>query len=134
MFEAVVSVFGNVDLQGDRSMPGMFKSTIAKWRKSGDPVPIIWSHEWLNPEAHIGYADPNDVMEIALPDKGNGEMGGLLVKGRLDVHKPFAAQVYDLLKERRIREWSFAYDTIREKMSEDGANELLEVSLIEAGP
>ena len=133
-FEAVVSVFGNVDLQGDRTMPGAFKKTIAAWRTKGDPIPVIWSHEWLNPEAHIGFAMPSDVMEIAVAPGKDGETGGLLVKGHIDMHKPFAAQVFDLLKERRIREWSFAYDTVREKKAEDGANELYEVDLIEVGP
>ena len=133
-FEAVVSVFGNVDYQGDRSMPGMFKSTLNRWRKSGDPVPCIWSHDWLNPDAFIGEGDPNEMMEILKPIGKDGT-GGLLVKGTMDIDKPFAGQVFDLLKSRRIKEWSFAYDTVRETTNEkDGANELLEVELIEFGP
>jgi len=124
-FEAVVSVFGNVDLQGDRTMPGAFKTTLKEWRAKGDPIPVVWSHDWLNPEAHIGKIDPQNAVETS---------GGLLVKGVMDVHKPFAAQVYDLLKERRVKEWSFAYDTVKEKKAEDGANELFDLKLIECGP
>jgi len=133
VFEAVVSVFGNVDYQGDRSMPGMFKNTLNKWRKSGDPVPCVWSHDWLNPDAFIGDARPDDMMEMMKPIGKDGT-GGLKVKGTMDVHKPFAGQVFDLLKSRRVKEWSFSYDTLREKMADDGANELLEVELIEFGP
>jgi len=133
-FEAIVSVFGNVDLQGDRVMPGAFTKTIADWRVKNAPLPIVWSHEWLNPDAHIGYAMPEDIMELSLDVGPNGENGGLYVKGRMDVNKPFAGQVFDLLKEGRIREWSFAYDTIDERPAEDGANELHEVAIIEAGP
>jgi len=133
-FEAIVSVFGNVDLQGDRTMPGAFKDTIARWRAKDAPVPVIWSHEWLNPEAHVGYVMPKDMMELSLDAGPNGENGGLYVKGRMDVHKPFAGQVFDLLKEGRIREWSFAYDTVSERPAEDGANELVAVDLIEVGP
>ena len=132
-FEAVVSVFGNVDYQGDRSMPGMFKNTLNKWRKSGDPVPCVWSHDWLNPDAFIGDSNPNEMMEMLKPIGKDGT-GGLKVRGTMDVHKPFAAQVFDLLTSRRVKEWSFSYDTIREKMADDGANELLEVDLIEFGP
>jgi len=132
-FEAVVSVFGNVDFQGDRSMPGMFKNTLNKWRKSGDPVPCVWSHDWLNPDAFIGDSNPNEMMEMLKPIGKDGT-GGLKVKGTMDVHKPFAAQVFDLLTSRRVKEWSFSYDTIREKIADDGANELLEVELIEFGP
>ena len=130
-FQAVVSVFDNVDLQGDRVKMGAFKGTIAKWRRKGDPIPVIWSHDWLNPEAFIGEVDPADAAEIA---KGDSGPGGLLVKGTIDVHKPFAAQVFDLLKSRRVKEWSFAYDVLDEKTAKDGANELLELDLLEVGP
>lgn len=124
-FEAVVSVFGNVDLQGDRVMPGAFSKSIDKWKKSGDPIPIIWSHEWGDPFAHIGFADPNLAEEIAQ---------GLKLVGHFDVHKPFAKQVYDLVKERRVKEWSFAYDVEDERTAQDRANELLVLDIIEAGP
>lgn len=125
-FEAVVSVFGNVDLQGDRVVKGAFKKSIDQWRKTGDPIPIIWSHEWGDPFAHVGAADPATAEETDV---------GLKLIGTFDVDKPFAAQVYDLVKDRRVREWSFAYDVIKERKSaDDGANELLILDLIEAGP
>jgi len=134
-FEAVVSVFGNVDYQGDRVMPGAFEKSIEKWQKKGDPLPVVWSHNWGDPFAHIGYVDPSDMKEI----KGNqkaGIPGGLYVKGHLDVHKPFAKQVFDLLAERRVTEHSFSYDIPPggERRGKDGANELLTVDLIEIGP
>lgn len=124
-FEALVSVFGNVDVVGDRVMPGAFAKSLAKWQERGDPIPIIWSHDWGNPQAHIGAADPHDVEETK---------DGLKVKGRLDMDNPFAAQVFRLLKERRVREFSFGYRIDNEKTAKDGANELLDLDLIEAGP
>lgn len=132
-FEAIVSVFGNVDFQGDRVMPGAFQKSIQKWRDAGDPIPIIWSHEWGNPDAIIGSADPNDVEEVAAGTKAAG-VGGLLVRGQIDTHKPFAAQVYDLMKRRIVKEFSFAYDVVKERQGEDKANELHVLDLIEAGP
>lgn len=134
-FEAVVSVFGNVDLQGDRVMPGAFGKSIAKWQKSGDVVPVLWSHSWGDPFAHIGYVRPQDMKEVRGNQK-SGFPGGLYVKGHLDVHKPFAKQVYDLLAERRVREYSFSYDIPSggERRGKDGANELVEVDIIEVGP
>ena len=33
-FQAYASVFNNVDRGGDRMLPGSFKRTLAKWRKS----------------------------------------------------------------------------------------------------
>lgn len=131
-FEAIVSVFGNVDYQGDRVMPGAFEKSIKNLQERGDPLPVIWSHEWGDPFAHIGYIDPSN-MEETQPSKA-GLPGGLLVRGQLDVHKPFAKQVYDLLAERRVKEWSFAYDVVKERKAEDSANELQVLDLIEVGP
>jgi Caudovirus prohead serine protease len=50
-FEAIVSVFGNVDLVGDRVVKGAFKSSLKRWRESDDPIPVIWSHQWDNLDA-----------------------------------------------------------------------------------
>lgn len=124
-FEAVVSVFGNVDYQGDRVVKGAFKKSIQKWRKQGDPIPIIWSHDWGDPFAHVGAADPNLAEETDV---------GLKLIGAFDVHKPFASQVFDLVKDRRVREWSFAYDVEKEDKASDGANDLVVLDIIEAGP
>lgn len=124
-FEALVSVFGNVDLQGDRVVKGAFTSSLDEWKATGAPIPIIWSHDWGNPNAHIGSASPDQVVETD---------DGLKVGGSIDLDNPFAAQVYRLLKERRVKEFSFGYDVRREDKAEDGANELLELGLIEVGP
>jgi hypothetical protein len=48
-FEALVAVFNNIDKGGDRILAGAFTKTLAAWRASGDPVPVIWSHEWGRP-------------------------------------------------------------------------------------
>jgi HK97 family phage prohead protease len=125
-FEALVSVFGNVDRGGDRVMPGAFGKTLAEWGEKGDPIPIIWNHMWDNPEAHIGAADPGDVVETD---------DGLFVKrGRIDLDNPFAAQVYRLLSERRVKEFSFGYSVRDAETAKDGAYDLLDLDLFEIGP
>ncbi len=124
-FEAVVSVFGNVDLGGDRVQPGAFEKSLAKWQEAGDPIPVIWNHQWDNPLAHIGKIDPADAVET---DEG------LLVKGTLDLDNAFAAQVHRLLLERRVKELSFGYNVVDAKRAKDGALDLLELDLIEVGP
>jgi hypothetical protein len=125
-FKALVSVYGNVDLQGDRVMPGAFDDSIASWQKSGDPLPIVYSHDWANPFHHIGIADPKDIQST--PD-------GLVVTGRLDIDdNPTARQVHKLMQRRSLKEFSFSYDIQDEKRGKDGANELRKVHLIEAGP
>lgn len=124
-FEALVSAFGNVDLQGDRVLPTAFDKSIADWQAKGDPIPIAFSHDW-SPWGIIGSAEPGDIE--ATPE-------GLKVKGSFDVEtNPTAAQAYSLVKRRLVKEWSFAYDVVKEKKAADGANDLAELDLIEAGP
>lgn len=123
MFEAIVSVFGNVDLVGDRVVKGAFAKTLAAWAESGDPIPVIWNHDWYDPMAHLGT-----VLEAEERDEG------LWVKAQVDRDTEFGAQVWRLVKSRRVKEFSFAYDIVDERKAKDGANELLELELFEVGP
>lgn len=122
-FEAIVSVFGNVDLVGDRVVKGAFTKSLDRWRASGDPIPVIWSHQWQDPFAHIGA-----VTEASETAKG------LRVNGSLDMGNPTAAYLAKLLAERRVKEFSFAYDVVDERRAKDGVNDLLELDIIEVGP
>jgi HK97 family phage prohead protease len=98
-FTALVSVFGNEDSVGDVVMPGAFADDLDRWRQKGDPIPVIWSHDWGDPFSHIG--EVTDAKEVP---------AGLLVTGRLDLENPKAEQVWRLLKGRRVTQFSFAYD------------------------
>ncbi|WP_224275813.1 HK97 family phage prohead protease [Streptomyces sp. LS1784] len=132
-FVAIVSVFGNVDSVGDVVVPGAFARTLAEWRAKGDPIPVIWSHDWDDPFAHVGIV--LDARET--PD-------GLEVTGQIeDVDtNPTAAQVYRLLKGRRVTQFSFAYDvregawveTEDDQGRYDGYYELRDLTLYEVGP
>jgi HK97 family phage prohead protease len=127
-FTALVAVFNNVDRGGDRIMPGAFTKTLAQWRGSGDPVPVIWSHDWKTPDAHIGVAYAKDMKQT---DRG------LLVKGRLDIDdNPIAQRVHKLMQRRSLKEFSFGYGvpTGGARKASDGANELIEIDLVEVGP
>lgn len=124
-FEAYVSTFGNVDRGGDRIMPGAFDSTLANWKASGDPIPLIWSHDWGNPNAVIGSIDPADTV---VNDKG------LKVIGEIDLTNEFAKQVHSLMKRRLVKEFSFGYEIKQDELADDGATNLLELDIIEIGP
>ena len=123
-FTALASVFGNVDLVGDRMMPGAFAKTLEKRRDAGRPWPVIWSHDWDDPFSMIGGADPDDVKET---DRG------LEFKGKLDLANPKATQVYNLLKQGLVTAMSFGFSVVSEKMVK-GVNESAEVELVEMGP
>lgn len=121
-FEAIVSVFGNVDHGGDRVVKGAFTKSLAAWEASGDPIPVLWNHDRANPLAHIGKVTKAEEVD-----------DGLKITAALDVHKPFAKQVYDLLAERRVKEFSFAYEIVDAEQTKD-AFELKELNVIEVGP
>lgn len=133
--EQIVSVFENVDLGRDRVKTGAFTNSLAKWAMSGDPIPVIWSHMWDDPYAHIGYVVEAKELEAGDPllPAEIAELGGMYTRYKVD-EKPFADQVFDLLKQRRVREASFAYDVIREKRNADGTTDLFELDVIEVGP
>lgn len=126
-FIALAAVFGNVDAYGDRMVKGAFAETLAEWAAAGDPVPVIWSHNWADPFAHIG-----EVLWARETDEG------LLYKGRLDiVDNPFALQVYGLMKGRRVTQQSFGFDVLdAREITEEGKYifEITKVKLFEVGP
>ena len=126
VFEAIVSVFGNVDTYGDVVMPGAFADTLAEWKSSGDPIPVLWSHMSHDPDYHIG-----EVLEA------EERADGLWVKARIDLDEPKSRKVYKLLKGRRVTQFSFAYDVIDAGMVKaDGESvfELRKLKLYEVGP
>lgn len=106
-FRALVSVFGNVDAYGDVVMPGAFSDVLADYATRGVPIPVVWSHQWADVFAHIGHVDP---------DKAQETDEGLEVIGKLDVDSPIpeaaavAQQVHRLLAQRRVGQFSFAFD------------------------
>lgn len=125
-FEAIVATY-DLDSYGDRIVPGAFKKTLEEWKAKGDPLPVIWSHMSFDPEAHIG---------VVLEAEERTE--GLWVKGRLDLDQQKAAQVYRLMKGRRVTQFSFAYDVEEgawiEQKDERPYYELRELKLYEVGP
>lgn len=130
-FTAVVSVFDNIDHVGDVVMPGAFTDSIKAWQASGDPIPVVWNHQWADPECHIGKV--TEITETAR---------GLVVRGQIDLDGAKSRQVAKLLAERRIREFSFAFDIDEARMSSrvkaDGARvpvrELHRLTITEVGP
>ncbi|MFD8596976.1 HK97 family phage prohead protease [Kitasatospora sp. NPDC059646] len=132
-FVALVSVFGNEDSAGDVVVPGAFTQTLADWAAKGDPIPVIWSHDWGDPFSHIG---------VVVEAEETAE--GLQITGQIeDIDtNPTAAQVYRLLKGRRVTQFSFAYDVEEgawvegtdEEGDWEGWYELRRLKLYEVGP
>lgn len=134
-FEAIVSVFGNKDNQGDVVEPGAFKKSLSSWAKSGKPIPVVWSHQFHNPDMFLGKYFEQEETEA-----------GLRLKARLNLSWPMGQRVYELYKEGLVGEFSWSgrvldYDRI-EKGDEffDEENEwkngarIKQIDLWEAGP
>jgi len=102
-FEAIVSVFGNIDHVNDRVLSGAFEKAI----KESPPPPVVWSHHWSVPP--IG-----NTLDWAEQDKGLWVKGELFV-GADDNHM-YADMTYAAMKDRgggrvpALREFSFSYD------------------------
>lgn len=143
VFEAIVSVFDNKDFVGDIVRPGAFKDTIAAWANSGNVLPVLWSHRMDDPNYNIGSVVAIEEIgggDQRIPDHANPwvkEHGGLWVKAVLDdaTAAPVAAQVRHLLRNRRVTQFSFAYEVLDSRPGiEEGTTELLKLWLYEVGP
>lgn len=110
------------DSYGDVIARGAFADTLKAWKESGRPVPLLYDHNFGDPDYNIGTA------ELVEDEKG------LLARAVFD-GSPKAQRVRELVKEGRLGKMSFAFD-IRDEAPvelEDGtkANELRKLDLYE---
>jgi HK97 family phage prohead protease len=123
-FEALVSVFGVKDSYGEVVMPGAFTKTLADWEESGDPIPVYWSHRMDDPDFNIGH-----VLEAKETEDG------LYVKAQLDLDNPKAQSTHNLMRTRRVTQFSFSFQVPPGGATEgQDAVELNEIDLYEVGP
>lgn len=115
VFTAYASVFGNKDSYGDVVVKGAFADDLKEWDESGQNIPLLFGHNMSDPDFNLGH-----VVDAKEDDHG------LLVTAQLDLENPKAAQVYRMLKGKRINQMSFAYDVIEAGEAErdvDGVKE-----------
>ena len=129
-FQAVVAVFNNLDSYGEVIRPGAFAEDLKAWEAREESIPVIWSHDWGDPFSHIGT-----VKAAAETEQG------LLVTGHISPEErdanPKAAQIWRLLKARRVTQFSFAFDVIEGgecKVDGELAYELRRLKIHEVGP
>jgi hypothetical protein len=110
-FTGIGAVYNNVDLGGDRILPGAFTKTL----EAGKQLPLLWQH---NPSDPIGTVKVTDSAQ------------GLMVEGQLLLSDPTAAKAYSFLKAGIIKGLSIGYDTIKAAFV-DEVRELKELKLWE---
>jgi HK97 family phage prohead protease len=115
-FEGFAAVYGNRDEAGETIVAGALTTSI---RQSGPTFPLLWSHDSATP---IGTVTVEDSPR------------GLLVKGKLILTIPKAAEVLTLLREKVIRGLSIGYKVVTDKLENGGrlltSLRLFEVSLV----
>jgi HK97 family phage prohead protease len=131
-FTAIVSAFGNEDSQGDIVEKGAFAKTLAEWTLKGRPIPVVWSHQFNDPDSFLGeYTAAEET------DKG------LQLTGLLDLDHAKSARVYNLMKRGVIVEFSISglvrdYELIEKDEESDGwwmpPMLIKDIDLWEAGP
>lgn len=101
VFEGYAAVFNNVDSYNDMIRRGAFVHTIQDFQARNRVIPVLYGHDFNDPFSNIGAVE--HVEEDA---------HGLKVRARLDIDQPKAAQVYRLMKQRRLNEMSFAFRVV----------------------
>ncbi|RVK61934.1 HK97 family phage prohead protease [Sinorhizobium meliloti] len=118
-FEGYGSVFGNVDSYGEKVLPGAFVASLAKHRREGSTVLMLWQH---NPDEPIGVWE-----DLAEDSKG------LWGKGRLIMEVQKARETHALMKAKAIGGLSIGYREV--KVTPDGnVRNLEELELREISP
>lgn len=135
-FEAIVSVFGNIDSYGDMVVKGAFADFLTGCKTSGYP-PVVWTHQW-------GTVPIGVTLEMAETDEGLYAKGRLFIDGDSGEDHEIARQVYTAMRaqdpfgQSALREFSFGYDLIEytSKQTEDDGYywELEKLDVIEYGP
>lgn len=89
------------DSYGDVVAKGAFEDSLARWRESGKPIPLLYGHSTDDPEYNIGK-----VIDAYEDERG------LFVRAEFDADNPKAQYVRKLVKEGRLYQFSFAYQVL----------------------
>jgi HK97 family phage prohead protease len=114
-FEAYVSVFNNVDSAKEVVMPGAFAKSLA------NKLPkIAWGHNWEEIIGSVKEAQEHAPGDPRLPIQ-LAQLGGLWIKGKLNLAVAKAAEAYALLKDGDVTEFSIGYRVMRaHRVTEEG--------------
>lgn len=122
-FEALVSVFDNIDLADEVIIPGAFDRCLAERNQ----FPVVWSHQWTLP--------PVGLSEVRSTDKGLVARGQLFVNGEDSVE--IAKHIWTAMKAGALREWSVGLNVKRERYENRNGKQVVvleDLDLIELGP
>ena len=125
-FRARVAVFGNVDMAGDRIQPGAFRASLKSWEERAGAIPVVWGHQWTDPDAVLGK-----VLHAS------EDAQGLVVEGVMDLDHPKARRAHTLLRNGTIKDFSFAFRVLESALIPEGDVMVRDISgahIYECGP
>lgn len=119
VFEAYVSVFGNVDSYGEVVDKGAFNEWLKDWTPRYPKV--VRDHDWSKPIAKILEIKEDEI--------------GLKVKAQLLLEIELARETYILMKEGVLTDFSFGYSVVDDYQDPaTGARHLRKLAIWECSP
>lgn len=119
MFEGYASVFNNVDIFGEKVLPGAFVDSLVDKKRRGMSIKMFWNH---NPSEPIGRW-----LDMAEDSKG------LFVKGQINLQVQRAKEIHLLMLDGAVDSMSIGFFT-EEADFEDGVLLLKRLNLLEVSP
>lgn len=117
VIEGYASVFGVVDQGGDVVLPGAYAASLARMRREGRRVKMLWQHDPAQP--------------IGVWDEAREDATGLWVKGRILTDLVQGREAAALLAAGAIDGLSIGYRTLRADRNGKGQRRLAELDLWE---
>ena len=126
---AVVSVFSNVDRANEKIRPGFFKESLARRLPR-----VCWSHDWTRPLGKTLEARELEPGDPLLPAP-IAHLGGLWVRGKLNLETQAGREAYAHLKAGDLDEFSIGYQVLEDATDKkSGVRELIRGDCYEWSP
>lgn len=115
IFTGDANVIGNVDLAGERVMPGAFKADLAR---RGSRRPLQWQHQTDEPIGVVDLVETERSLRVS--------------RGQLALGVQRAREAFELLKvPGALGGMSIGYLVNKDRIAKDGVRELLEIEVLE---
>lgn len=129
IIEAIVAVFGNVDMGDERIMPGAFAESLTKRTPKG-----VWAHDWQQPVAKTLEARELLPGDPLLPASISAN-GGLYIKGQFNLDTQRGKDAFSDIAFGLVDEFSIGYSVLKYAEDEEtDVTDLLKVDLYEWSP
>ena len=114
------SIFGNVDLAGERVLPGAFRKSLDEHKRRGSRIKMLWQHR---PDVPIG------TWTSAVEDSK-----GLLLEGHINLKTDAGRNAYEHIAAGDVDSLSIGYREKQAQQGRDGVRDLIELDIYEVSP